>query len=59
MVIPAAAAYEHPERVADRASAYFEGLGVKARTLPVLNRRDAEDPKHAEVGAQGPVRLPV
>lgn len=49
VVIPAAAAYEHPERVADRAAAYFESLGVKARTLPVLNRRDAEDPKHAEV----------
>lgn len=49
VVIPAAAAYEHPERVAGRASAYFESLGVKARTLPVLNRRDAEEPKHAEV----------
>lgn len=49
VVIPAAAAYEHPERIAGRASAYFEGLGVKARTLPVLNRRDAEDPAHAEI----------
>ena len=49
VVIPAAAAYEHPERIADRAAAYFESLGVKARTLPVLNRRDAEDPAHADV----------
>lgn len=49
VVIPAAAAYEHPERVGGRASAYFESLGVKARTLPVLHRSDAEDPKHADV----------
>lgn len=49
VVIPAAAAYEHPERIADRAAEYFASLGIKARTLPVLNRRDAEDPKHAEV----------
>lgn len=49
VVIPAAAAYEHPERVGARASAYFESLGVKARTLPVLHRSDAEDPKHADV----------
>lgn len=49
VVIPAAAAYEHPERVADRAAAHFEALGIKARTLPVLNRRDAEDPNHAEI----------
>lgn len=49
VVIPAAAAYEHPERIADRAAAYFESLGVKARTLPVLNRRDAEDAAHADV----------
>jgi len=49
VVIPAAAAYEHPERIADRADAYFASLGVKARTVPVLNRRDAEDPKIAEI----------
>lgn len=49
VVIPAAAAYEHPERVGERAAAYFTALGVRVRTLPVLNRRDAEEPKHAEV----------
>ena len=45
VVIPAAAAFEHPERIADRATAYFEGLGIKARTLPVIHRSEAEDPK--------------
>lgn len=49
VVIPAAAAYEHPERVGERASAYFESLGVRARTLPVLHRSDAEDTEHADV----------
>jgi len=49
VVIPAAAAYEHPERVAGRASAYFESLGIKALTLPVIHRPEAEDPKNAEV----------
>ena len=49
VVIPAAAAYEHPERVGERAATYFESLGVTARTLAVLNRRDAEDAAHADV----------
>lgn len=49
VVIPAAAAYEHPERVAERATAYFEALGIKARTLPVVHRPEAEDPKMAEI----------
>ena len=49
VVIPAAAAYEHPERVGERAAAYFGGLGASVRTLPVLHRRDAEDPALAEV----------
>lgn len=49
VVIPAAAAYEHPERVGVRAAEYFESLGVSARTLPVLNRRDAEETEHADV----------
>lgn len=49
VVIPAAAAYEHPERVGERAATYFETLGIRARTLPVLHRSDAEDPQHADV----------
>jgi cyanophycinase len=49
VVLPTAAAYEHPERVADRASAYFEELGATVRTLDVLHRGEAEDPKNSEI----------
>ena len=49
VVIPAAAAFEHPERIADRAAAYFEGIGLKARTLGVIHRTEADDPKHADL----------
>lgn len=49
VVIPAAAAFEHPERVGERATAYFQTLGVKARTVPVIHRPEAEDTKIAEV----------
>lgn len=49
VVLPTAAAYEHPERVAERATAHFQGLGAKVKTLPVLHRADAEDAKLAEV----------
>src|SRR5690348_14058393 len=47
LVLPAAAAYEHPERVAERAAAYFESLGAKVRAPMVLRRADAEEPKLA------------
>jgi cyanophycinase len=43
LVLPTAAAYEHPERVGERAEAYFGGLGAEVRTLPVLHRSEAED----------------
>jgi cyanophycinase len=49
VVVPAAKAFEHPERVAERAATYFESLGAKARTVPVLHRQEAEDPKIADV----------
>jgi cyanophycinase len=47
IVLPSAAAFEHPERVAERASAYFTDLGATARPLMVLHRTEAEDPKTA------------
>ena len=47
VVLPTAAAYEHPERAVQWAERYFEGLGAKARGLMVLNRRDAEDGANA------------
>ncbi|HSO94872.1 MAG TPA: Type 1 glutamine amidotransferase-like domain-containing protein [Acidimicrobiia bacterium] len=47
VVLPSAAAFEHPERVADRASAYFRDLDAKAKPLMVLHRAEAEDHKLA------------
>lgn len=48
LVLPTAAAYEHPDRVEDRATAYFTKLGAKVRTLPVLHRTEAESAEIAE-----------
>jgi len=48
VVLPTAAAFEHPDRVAARATAYLESLGVAARSLRVLHRGEAEDAKTAE-----------
>lgn len=48
VVLPTAAAYEHPERVTERAVTYFEGLGVKVKPLAVLHRADADDAKVIE-----------
>lgn len=43
LILPTAAAYEHPERAVATAERYFAGLGAKARGLDVLARPDAED----------------
>ncbi len=43
VVLPTAAAFEHPERVVERATTYFGELGASVRALPVLRRADAED----------------
>ena len=42
LVLPTAAAFEHPERSVAQAKAWFHGLGATATGLTVLNRRDAE-----------------
>ena len=42
LVVPTASAFEHPERVVERAAKWFDTLGVKVRGLEVLNRRDAD-----------------
>ncbi len=49
LVLPTASAYEHPERVGGRATAYFGKLGAKVRTLPVLHRTEAESEEISEV----------
>jgi cyanophycinase len=46
VVVPAAAAFENPEKVVARAVAWFDTLGAKARGVMVLNRRDAEHDAH-------------
>lgn len=43
LVLPTAAAYEHPDRLVDAAVTHFEGLGATAVGLDVLTRRDALD----------------
>src|SRR6185436_4918458 len=41
LIVPTAAAFEHPDRSVEQAVAWFAGLGATATGLPVLNRRDA------------------
>ena len=48
VVLPTAAAFEQPDRVGERAEAYFGELGAKVRTLQVLHRTEAEDPAIAK-----------
>jgi len=48
LILPTAAAYEHPERAVASAERHFDGLGGRARGLMVLGRRDAEDAGNAE-----------
>jgi len=47
LVVPTAAAYEHPDRQVEQARRWFEELGGTVRALPVLRRADALDPEHA------------
>jgi cyanophycinase len=51
VVLPTAAAYEHPQRAVDTAVRWFASFGADARGVMVLGRRDAEDQALArEVG---------
>ncbi len=43
LVVPAAAAFENPERAVERAVVWFAALDARADGLTVLNRRDAEN----------------
>ena len=51
LVLPTAAAYEHPERAVETAARWFEGLGGKVRGLMVLGRPDADDQANADAVA--------
>lgn len=43
LVLPTAAAYEHPDRALEEAGRWFDELGATVRPLRVLTRRDAVD----------------
>jgi cyanophycinase len=49
VVLPTAAAYEHPQKSVDRAQAWFKTMGGDVRGLMVLGRPDAEDGDNAAV----------
>src|ERR1700679_3009915 len=44
VVLPTAAAYQHPERVVLQAAEWFEDLGGQVEGLMVLDRASAEHP---------------
>jgi cyanophycinase len=47
LVLPTAAAYEHPQRAVETARRWFESLGGSVRGLDILRRQDAEDEGNA------------
>jgi len=49
LVLPTAAAYEHPERLVIQAGRWFEDLGGQVEGLMVVSRADAEDEGAAAV----------
>jgi cyanophycinase len=49
LVLPTAAAYEHPERLVARAGEWFEELGGTVEGLMVLTRADAENDGAADI----------
>jgi cyanophycinase len=51
LVVPTAAAYEHPARLTDAAERWFSDLGATVRSLPVLTRADALDDANAAPAA--------
>ena len=48
LVLPTAAAYEHPERAVEAARSWFARFGAKVDALMVLSRPDALDPAAAD-----------
>jgi cyanophycinase len=52
VVLPTAAAYQHPERVVLRAAEWFAALGAQVEGLMVVDRASAEDPGMAAAVAR-------
>lgn len=48
VVLPTAAAYEHPDRAVDRATRWFRALGAEVRPVRALDRAGAGDPANVE-----------
>ena len=48
LVLPTGAAYEHPQRLVEKATGWFDRIGVGVRGLDVLARPDA--PLTADLG---------
>ena len=48
VVLPTGSAYEFPQGLVDRATAWFADLGARVRALDVYMRPDAFDPDHVE-----------
>ncbi len=48
LVLPTAAAFEHPERIVERATTHLGGLGATVTALPVLHRAEAEEKVYAD-----------
>lgn len=47
LILPTAAAYEHPDRAVATAAEHFKAFGARARGLDVLRRPDADDDDNA------------
>jgi cyanophycinase len=54
LVLPTAAAYEHPQRSVDFANDYFAKLGGRVRGLMVLGRVDANNPEFVKTVRESP-----
>ena len=52
-VVPTAAARQGPEQAVAHATAWFEGLGLEVRELPILKRADANSKELAELARGG------
>jgi cyanophycinase len=48
VILPTAAAYEHPDRVTAAAAAWFESLGAKTVPVPAVDRAGAHDDAHVQ-----------
>jgi cyanophycinase len=48
LILPTAAAFEHPEKCVETAKEHFAGLGGRAEGLMVLHRTEAEDQANAD-----------